>query len=265
MQSAMSDEHSPEPEEPTDDEILEVMGGEELVPGVTLPTGAQSIANGGEDSVHLAQPVAAKGESEGLDAQDKGDKPAVSGEAMRDGGREDEAIPLCDAVKVLPSHWMRVYVLALHEHGSPAAAIKAVSATVGRITLGSIERASRECAEFGEMVAEHARLQHASIYGAIYKGGTEGDLMPYNTKDGVKWYKRRSDRAGEIWLKAHGLMADQQSLTVTHQGRVTMQHDDQLGSVLADVAAHLFGPGAGAPIGEATGITSESVVSKSLD
>ena len=64
--------------------------------------------------------------------------------------------------------------------------------------------------------------------------------MPFNTKDGIEWYKRRSDKAGELWMKRHGLMAADQ-VQHTHSGRVEMVDDSQLNAVLAGVAAKLFG------------------------
>lgn len=231
-----------EPEEPTDEDVMEVLG--DHGPGDThIPQGREAFKSA-EDSVHEFKAHQVAHDSANVDAsrQVKGDKGGAIEAGPSADAREDEVPTLLAAVSRLPLKWQRVYIIALHEHGDPTTARRVASATCGLVTPSLVAKASRECAEFAAMILDHGQIQHESVFSAIYRGATEGDRIPYSTKDGVQWYNRRSDRAGEIWLKAHGLMADQQSsLHVTHSGKVDVQHDDQLGGVLADIAGELFG------------------------
>lgn len=185
--------------------------------------------------------ISEESETAGVEAmgQDKEDK-LPPGELAQ--AREDEEPTLEDALLALPSHWMRVYVRELYRTADPGMARRCVEATVGTLLPRTLERKLREVPEFGLLVSEHAKVAHENVFSAIYRGATQGHAMPLVSQGKIVGsYDKPDTRAQELWLKAHGLMADQKSsLTITHQGKVEMSHDEQLGGILDMVTQGLF-------------------------
>ena len=246
-------------QEPSDEDMAELLG-EEHVPGVVLPQGRQANMQP-ETNSGTAPPPEAFGRNkpktagegkpgslviEGLRGQRL--DPLVIQETSSTSEAQlgapaslDEPPTLETAILALPALWMRVYVEALYLAGDPVKARAAVKAKIGTVLPSTVSRFQRECPAFGQLCADHEQIQHQTLDAYVYRGGTEGDLTPFNTKEGIEWYRRRSDKAAETYYKRHGLMAADQ-VQHTHTGRVELAQDSALPGMLADVARLLFPP-----------------------
>ncbi len=244
----MSEDDVSEASEPTDDDMAALLG-EESVPGVILPTGAAVLQmednpwkppKAQETAGCYGQHATAKMADGNVEMGKQRTSLVCEGTSTATAQLPSACVSLDEAILALPQMWQRVYATALYESGDHSGACRITKGKLGlRITAALVERAGKECPAFGQLIADHGKEQDATVFSSIYKGATEGDLAPFNTKEGTEWYRKRSDKAGETWLKAKGLMADQQ-LTVNHTGTVTVQ-DADLPAQLASMAALLFG------------------------
>lgn len=193
----------------------------------------------------------------GLHLEDRSATPNASLGASERDVEADAPVTLETAILALPAHWMRVYVRALYDVGDPVEARKVVKASIGTVLPGTVTRFARECPAFGELITEHQKAQNEAVDAAVYRGATEGDLMPIAHQGVITdTYRRRDTKAAIAHYQRHGLLASQQ-VQHTHTGRVEMVDDARMAGVLENVARLLFG--GPAPVKEIGGkVVSES-------
>ena len=238
-------------EEPSDEDMAEVLG-EEILPSIPLPTGKGPTADIRQavitDLTPRTEEEAALYRVKKEEGQVKGDKEGSLSSTSLDPARdEDEPETRGMVIARLPARWMRLYITELFASGSPSAARLFAKPADGGVSQSTVNKALAMEPDFAILHRQAIEAVHERVDHAVYKGATEGDEVPYVVQGVVHHYKRRSDRAAEVHYKRHGLLASQQStLTVTHQGKVEMSHDEQLGQIMDQVAQGLFlGAGAG--------------------
>lgn len=168
---------------------------------------------------------------------------------------EDEPESLQARILRLPAVWQRLYIAELFRTGSPAESRLMAKPHDMGVSVDTVRKAIASNPLFSSLAKDAMEARHERVDLAIYKGATEGDSVPLVSQGQIVGdYKKRDTKAGELYMKRHGLMADQQgNLTVTMQGKVEVAQESDLAALLSGVAQHLFG--AGQPVIEAEAVS----------
>lgn len=228
-------------EEPTFDEVLEVIG--EDPTGEPLPQGRQvcsrtqkppqrADATEGDTLILSAHKQEA---AEGLVSVVT--VAEISDQSPQRGCDDEAAETTEDIILRLPSRWMQRYIREMMACGLPSEA----RSRAGGLSVTVVAKA---LAEHPSMAALHAQAiadRHERVDAAVYRGATEGDDVPVVSQgEVISTVKKRCVKSGELYYKRHGLMAADQ-VNVTHASRVEIADESQMADMLRDVALLLHG------------------------
>lgn len=227
-----------EAQEPTDEDIAEVLG-QEAVEGIPLPYGSHPTADVAQTVIRLANgaPEPIQQVANGLHLKDSSSASEIVDE--RTGDQDDETVE--SVILRFPKQWMRVYIRELMRCGSPSEARALASVSGGGISVAWVAKHERDYPEFARMAKEAMQSRHERVDHAVYRGATEGDEVPLVSQGAViDTYKKRDTKAAIAYYQRHGLLAAQQ-VSVSHTGRVEVLDDAKVASALENVAKLLFG------------------------
>lgn len=226
----MSEDDASEAQEPTLDDVLEVIG--EDASTDPLPQGRQ-VCSRTQKPPQREDVVT--GHGVGLVTEDT--IAAISGRSPE--RRCDDEAPETteDIILRLPSRWMQRYIREMLACGLPAEA----RSRAGGISPSIVAKALAEHPSMAALHAQSIADRHERVDAAVYRGATEGDDVPVVSQgEVVTTVKKRCVKSGELYYKRHGLMAADQ-VNVTHNGRVELVDESQMAEMLRDVALLLHG------------------------